>query len=155
MLEQLLLRRRLTKMFQTTTERFLHFHAYQKNRFGRPSIRSWEKACQLTPELFRQVGEKTAFRWKFPDTEAADRRGRPKGLDGAALKRLAEIVRSLSGRVALSSTVMIWVLQKDLDKMNLEYQLSVSWTEFMNTFGPQLQEEYSRRSMMQRKDCFV
>ena len=46
------------------------------------------------------------------DTQAA-RRGRPKGLDGAALRRLAEIVRSLSGRVALSSTVMMWVLQKE------------------------------------------
>ena len=87
-------------------------HAYQKNRFGWPLTRSWEKACQLAPDFFCKVGKKTAFRWKFPDTQAA-RRGRPKGLDGAALRRLAEIVRSLSGRVVLSSTVMMWVLQKE------------------------------------------
>ena len=65
--------------------------------------------------------------------------GNPKVLDGADLQRLADIVRFLAGRVALSSTVtmwVLWVLQKELKKMKLEYQLSVSWLEeFMKTLG--------------------
>ena len=65
-------------------------HAYQKNRFGWPLTRSWEKACQLAPDFFARLARKTTFRWKFKTLKLLG--------EGDPLPRLAEIVRSLSGR---------------------------------------------------------
>ena len=33
-------------------------HAYQKNRFGWPLTRSWEKACQLAPDFFARLARR-------------------------------------------------------------------------------------------------
>ena len=36
-------------------------HAYQKNRFGWPLTRSWEKACQLAPDFSLQGWQEDCF----------------------------------------------------------------------------------------------
>ena len=146
-------------------EWFLHFHAYQKNRSGWLLTCSWEKACQLAPELFGKVGKKTAFSGgNCTDTEAADRRGRPKGHDGAALQRLAEIVRSLSGRVALCSTVhdvgAAEGTREDEVRIPAQRQLDQRIHEDSGALATRRVATHCRRCMLQRKqvqreDCFV
>ena len=90
------------------------------------------------PAPASNAGKKTAFKRKLRGNVAAGRigAGRPYRLDGAALQRLAEIALSLSGRVTLSCLVMRFVLQQEIEKMDLEYKISVAWTrEFMKTWA--------------------
>jgi transposase len=87
--------------------------------------------------MFGKVGNKSCFRWKVPpgeeDADEGGAVGRPKKLDLAAFQRLAALARQTTGRVGLSSFIITKVLQKEVNNMDINYNITNTWVKvFLN-----------------------
>jgi hypothetical protein len=111
---------------------FLEYVECQKVRFGWGLAKCLRDAQALAPEIFGGVHVDVPRRWQVPSPKAK----KTDVLPDAVLTILGEVAIAVTKELPLSARTISGVLQKEVDRLSVEYRVTEAWTrEFLHTLG--------------------